>query len=178
VPWVWAREARDRLFIGLDANAAGLRELSGRAFRARLPNLIYARASAEDLPPELRGVADRVTVVLPWGSLLAAVARPSREVLRGIRALCRPHAAFTVILGHDPVRDQAEIARLGVTAMTPSLLAGLLGPAYRDAGFALQAVRALPQPELARWPSTWTRRLSHGSSRSFIQMDAAAGPGA
>ena len=38
-------------------------------------------------------------MVLPWGSLLAAVALPRPEVLRGIRALCQPGARLTVAAG-------------------------------------------------------------------------------
>lgn len=41
----------------------------------------------ESLPRELAAAADRVTVVLPWGTLLAAVAMPSVAVLRGIREI-------------------------------------------------------------------------------------------
>jgi hypothetical protein len=57
-----------------------MRELSARALHKRLSNLINVRAAVEDLPPALAGVADQVSVVLPWGSLLAAVALPSVEV--------------------------------------------------------------------------------------------------
>jgi ubiquinone/menaquinone biosynthesis C-methylase UbiE len=62
LPFTMAREAPGRLFIGLDANAAGARELSGRAFRARMPNLLYVRAAVENLPAELAGLADRVSI--------------------------------------------------------------------------------------------------------------------
>ena len=64
----------------------------GRARRERMPNVTYVRASIESLPAELGGIADRVTVVLPWGSLLAAVALPSLPALRNLRAVCQPGA--------------------------------------------------------------------------------------
>ena len=172
MPWVWARGEPSRLFIGVDANAAGLREYSGRAFRAGVANLVYVRAAVEALPAELAGVADRVTVILPWGSLLAALAQPSRELLRGIRALCRPGATLTVVLGSDPIRDQAEMLRLGVPTLEAARLASEIEAGYADAGFALGSVRPMPVTELARWPSTWARRLAHGSDRSFLRIDA------
>src|SRR5262245_60035341 len=98
----------------MDSNAAGLRELSGRAFRDGLPNLVYVRASVEALPVELSGIADRVTLVLPWGSLLASVARPLVEPLLGVRALCRPGGRLTVVLAPHAVRDVEETRRLGL----------------------------------------------------------------
>ena len=61
LPYTLGREAPHRLFIGIDANAAGLRRYSGRAVRQRLANVIFVRASLEALPSELSGVADQIT---------------------------------------------------------------------------------------------------------------------
>ncbi|HET8643873.1 MAG TPA: class I SAM-dependent methyltransferase [Vicinamibacteria bacterium] len=170
-----AARAPERLFVGVDANAAALSELSRRAFRARTPNLVYVRAAAEDLPPELGGIADRVTVILPWGSLLAGVACARPAVLHGIRRLCQPGAALTMVLGVDPARDQAEAARLGVPALDAAYLAGPLAAAYASHGFAVDSVRPLAREELARWPSTWARRLAHGRPRTVFEVRARAG---
>jgi tRNA G46 methylase TrmB len=89
LPYVLARDTPDRLFVGIDANAAGLCRFSGRADRERLGNLVYVRAAAESLPSELTVVADRVKVILPWGSLLAAVAAALLD-MPGARAPAEP----------------------------------------------------------------------------------------
>jgi 16S rRNA (adenine(1408)-N(1))-methyltransferase len=178
LPYTLARREPGRLFIGLDANAAGVRERSGRAFRAGLANVLYARAAVEDLPAELSGVADRVTVVLPWGSLLGAVARPSASLLHGVRALCQPGATLTVVLGPDPVRDRSELLRLGLRPFLAPLdarqVASQLTAGYRAAGFALARVRALGADQLVRWPSTWAKRIAHGRPRSLFEVEARA----
>jgi 16S rRNA (adenine(1408)-N(1))-methyltransferase len=163
-----------RLFVGLDANAAGLRHFSGRADRARLANLLYVRAAIEDLPSELTGVADQITVVLPWGSLLAAVACPSATLLRGIFGLCQRDALLTVVFGVDPVRDRTEIQRLGLPSVTDAHLASRLAEGYADAGFTLTSVRPMSREEVIHMPSTWARRLAHGSERNIIQLEARA----
>ena len=156
----------------MDANVAALRELSGRAARDGPSNALYVRAPVEDLPCELAGVADRVTVVLPWGSLLAAVARPFLPCLRSIRGLCQPQARLTVVLGIDPVRDQAEAHRLGLPALDAAHLEGPLRAGYAEAGFALRSVSPLAPAPLAEWPSTWARKLAHGHARSVFRIDA------
>ncbi len=163
-----------RLFVGIDANAAGLRAFSVRALRDGFANLVYVRAAVEDLPSALAGVADRLTIVLPWGSLLAAVARPSVDALRGVRALCQRHAVLTIVLGVDPVRDQAELLRLGLHPLTDACLASRLAAGYALAGFTLGSVRPMAQDELALWPSTWARRLAHGRGRKLFQITATA----
>lgn len=137
-------------------------------------NLVYARAAVEELPPELGGVADGVTVILPWGSLLAAVARPSVALLQGVRGLCQPGAALTVVLGIDPARDGAEAARLGLPRLDAAHLQGPLIADYAEACFTIRSVRPLSPDALARWPSTWAKRLAHGHARSVFQVEARA----
>jgi hypothetical protein len=131
------------------------------------------RAGVEALPIELALSADELTVVLPWGSLLEAVARPRLETLRGIRALCRPGAALTVVLAVDPVRDRAELARLGLGALDEAHLRGAAAD-YADAGLGLRSVRPIDSTRLREWPSTWARRLAHGRVRTAFEIEARA----
>jgi hypothetical protein len=158
----------------VDANAAALQQRSGRAARAGRTNLLYVRAAVEELPSELLGVADRITVVLPWGSLLTAVAHTASPLLAGIHGLARPGARLTVVLALDPQRDRAELLRLGLPAPDAAFLDGPLAEAYAAAGFAASAIRSLTPAQLADWPSTWAGRLAHGGGRSAFQIDARA----
>jgi SAM-dependent methyltransferase len=162
------------LFIGVDANAAALRERSGRAARARQANLLYVRAAIEALPHELAGVADRITVVLPWGSLLAAVVRPSVPLLQHIRDLCQPGARLTVVVGIDPKRDRTECLRLGLPALDVDHVHGPLKGAYAEAGLDIGSARPITPAQLARWPSTWARCLARDHARSPFQIEARA----
>lgn len=156
----------------MDANAAGLREISGRAARARQPNLLYVRAAVEDLPSELTGVADRIMVVLPWGSLLAAVARPVAPLLGAIRRLGQPRARLTVVWAIDPERDRTELVRLGLTPPDAANATASLAAGYAEAGFTLVSARRLTTDQLAAWPSTWAKTLAHGRARAAVQIEA------
>ncbi len=158
--------------MGVDANAAGLREISGRAFRAHAVNVVYVRAAIEAMPAELLGIADRVSIILPWGSLLSAVASPSVAGLERLRALCQPAASLSVLLGIDPVRDAAELRRLAVAVPSGGDWRSHLRDAYASAGFDIVSVREVGLDQLARWPSTWARRLAHGHPRPFVAIEA------
>jgi len=151
-----------------------MRGLSSRALHERIPNLVYVRAAVEELPAELTGVADRVSVVLPWGSLLAAVTRPEPNVLHGLRALCQPGARLAVLLGIDAARDRAELVRLGLASLGDVPLAATLAEPYARAGFRLEGVRSVSRDSLAAWPSTWARRLSQASGRVLQLVTAVA----
>ena len=172
LPHTLGRLSPERLFVGVDANVAGLRQRSGRPARERLTNVIYVRASVEVLPRELAGVADRVTVVLPWGSLLGAVIRPSVPALAGIRALCQPEVTVCVVVSVAG-RDLGEADRLGVPPLDGRHLDDLAA-GYAAAGFTVTSVRRLDFDQLAAWPSTWARRLAYGQPRPVIQLDARA----
>lgn len=174
LPFALAQQEPDRLFIGIDANADNMGRWSGRAVRARLANVLYVRAAVEDLPSDLAGTADRVTVVLPWGSLLAAVARPSVPVLRGVRTLCQPGASLVIVLGFDPARDRAELIRLGLPPLDEAVHGEHFAHDYAAAGFRLDSVRSLDQGARAAYPSTWAAHLAHGNERRFLQIAATA----
>jgi hypothetical protein len=123
------------------------------------------------MPPELTLVADRLTVILPWGSLLAAVARPSLPALTAIRRVCRPGARVTVVLGGDPARDAAELARLGIPSASLFERAHDIAAGYASAGLALSCLREIDASSLAEWPSTWARRLAHARGRRFWLLE-------
>jgi 16S rRNA (adenine(1408)-N(1))-methyltransferase len=122
----------------------------------------------------LDGVADEVTVVLPWGSLLAAVAGPEVGLLHSIRRLGQREARLTVVLALDAERDRAEWTRLGLPRLDAAHLNGPLAAAYAEAGFVVEQVRPLGLIDLAAWPSTWARKLAHGRPRSCFRIEATA----
>ena len=135
---------------------------------------MYVRSAVEALPAELSGVADHVTAILPWGSLLAALVRPLVPVLRSVRGLCQSQARLTVVFALDPRRDQAESRRLGLPTLAPEHFQTTLSAGYRAAGFELKRVWVLGGETLRAWPSSWARRLAFGTGRSFYQIDAVA----
>ena len=68
----------------------------------------------------------------------------------------------------------ASACRLGLLALDPAYLSGPLKEAYRTADLDIVAARALTSGQLARWPSTWARRLARDPARSRFQIEARA----
>jgi 16S rRNA (adenine(1408)-N(1))-methyltransferase len=152
-----ARADPGRLFVGIDSNAENLNEVSRKAgrkpARSGVANALFVHATVEALPAELAGLAARVTILLPWGSLLRAVLEPDVAILAGIRALCRPGASLQAIVG-EPA-DAAIVSR------------------YREAGFAA-AVTSLEAADVRQLRTTWAARLAFGRARRFTQIAATA----
>lgn len=171
-----ARCEPSTLVIGIDASAEGLREPSRRAAakpaRGGLTNALFGVLPLERAPGELVGLADALTVLLPWGSLLRAVALPEADGLSRLRGLCKPGAAVQVVFGYgpgDPLAVQA-LPGLGGEGRATALV-----QAYARAGFVVTA-RSIARAEVGELPTTWAKKLAYsGSEREFVAVSGVAG---
>jgi hypothetical protein len=150
-----AREPRT-LFIGIDSDASAMTDASRRAARpARRggsANVIFLATGAETLPGPLAQSADEVTVVLPWGSLLAAVLEPSSRTLAGIGACLNETGSLRVI-----VSAQERDTRVG--EVLDERRAAALALEYESAGYRVLEARAATRADVDAMSSGWGRRL-------------------
>ncbi|MBS0286069.1 MAG: class I SAM-dependent methyltransferase [Proteobacteria bacterium] len=168
-----ARDNADKFFIGIDAAAENLSHNSQKAAKkpqkGGLPNVLFVHANVETLPQELNGVATEITINLPWGSLLKAVATPDLAILKGIAKLCKTGANLRVIFGYDLANEKKTIEELGLPLITSAYLDNTLTCAYREAGFDITWCY-LSQDELKQLPTAWAKKLAYGKERQFIQI--------
>jgi 16S rRNA (adenine(1408)-N(1))-methyltransferase len=147
------------LTIGIDANAASMIESSRRAAKlARKggrPNVLFVVAAAEAPPHELACLADEVTIVLPWGSLLAGVLGRDERVIAGVAALVAPGCRVRALVSTTAC-DGPDLPALDATLATE------IADAWARHGLSLEAFRPATAEELAATPSTWARRLGLG----------------
>lgn len=152
-----------------------MREASRRALakpaRGGLSNLLFGRLSLAEAPGALAGLADELTVLLPWGSLLAAVARPDAGGLAALRALGKPGAALRIVFGYGAGAEAGAIRDLGLPAIDDAACLRLEA-AYRQAGLAVRARRP-SLDEVRALPTTWAKRLAFsGYERRFVELKA------
>ncbi len=162
------------MFVGVDANADGLRDVSRRAAakpsRGGVPNALFGRLALEALPGELEGFADSVTLLLPWGSLLGAVARPEVDALARIRGLCKADAQLRVVFGYDVESDARAIETLALCALDAREFCTQLELGYRAAGFDVR-VAPIVTDRVRALRTTWSQKLAFsGRSRQFIEV--------
>jgi 16S rRNA (adenine(1408)-N(1))-methyltransferase len=160
----------DRLVVGVDASAAAMAEASRRAARRAerggLPNALFVVAAAEALPQELDGLADRVTVHFPWGSLLRGLVAADPAILGGLVRVMRPGATLSMLVS-STARDRGA----GVEPLDERAMAAL---AVDYARFGLEATRVRPATpvDVAASRSTWGRRLGAGARRPAWLLEA------
>lgn len=151
-----ARAEPQTLVIGIDPDAAALRESSHSAARAPkrggLPNAIFLAGTAEELPGPLAGRADLLTVALPWGSLLRAFITPEPDALARIGEVLKPRGVVELLLS---AIESDGAPRLLATEGDAADLAR----AYESAGLCVAEVRPATAADVARLSSAWGRRL-------------------
>jgi hypothetical protein len=118
------------------------------------------------------GLADVVTVLLPWGSLLRAVAGPDPAALARLAALLKPQGELAVVFGYQAgIDDRAMLGAALPDLRAPDVREALV-EGYRRARFAA-TVREVPVAEVRGLPTTWAKKLSFGGQpRPFVEVRA------
>lgn len=149
--------------IGVDADAASMRETSRKAARAQkkggLPNAMFVVASVEALPDELHAIADEVRVTFPWGSLLRGVVGTDPAVLAGMALVAKPGAEFRALL------SVTERDRLGVMGRVDRV-------AFDEHGLQVVEDRPATVDEIDATGSSWAKRLRAGADRPVTLVRA------
>lgn len=150
----------DTLALAIDAHPQAMADAWRRIQRQKLANVVLVAARAEELPHELDGIADAVTVHFPWGSLLTGVLDVDESrVAAGLARITRPAGAVTVVLSVTE-RERA----LGLPLLDASLEQPLAA-GYAAHGLALAEWRPASQQEVADTRSSWAKRLGVGKER-------------
>ena len=177
------------LVIGIDADARTMAELSRRAAAASAkggrPNAVFVASGVELLPPELDGIADRVTVRFPWGSLLRGAIGVDPMVADRIARLVGPTGTLELALSiveHDRLgaRDPGEESEAnGETGDAAFARLGRpfddqdterIRRVFGDLGLRLFAVEPMTRDAVAAYGSSWARRLRVGRDRPARQV--------
>jgi 16S rRNA (adenine(1408)-N(1))-methyltransferase len=151
-----ARRDPDAFVIGIDADAASMRETSRKAARSPnkggVPNAMFVVGSVGSLPDELDAVADEVRVTFPWGSLLLGVLGVDATVLGGIARVAKVGCEIRALV------SVTERDGLGLSAR--------VDPSVYDAhGLRLIESRPARESEMAATNSSWAKRLRAGVAR-------------
>ncbi|MBS2534049.1 rRNA methyltransferase [Catenulispora sp. NF23] len=167
------------LVIGVDPAWQRMTETAVRAARkpakGGAPNLVLVSSAIETVPAALHGVADEVTVLMPWGKLLRGVVLGETDVLSGLRAVAKPGAPLEISIGTSIWRDPIPLEIRDLPELTPEAVASTgLADRLAALGWQLADVRLVPHTELDTISSSWARRLGSGATETVLHLRAIA----
>ncbi|MDQ2745152.1 MAG: class I SAM-dependent methyltransferase, partial [Chloroflexota bacterium] len=137
------------LALGIDACRENLRDTSRRASA----NALYLIANALDLPIELAGLATRITINFPWGSLLAGLLDGHPGLLAGLGMISTHDAVVEAHLNAGALDEQGWLLASGAEQIR--LVLG-------QDGWEVPAPLDMSPDMLQGIQTTWARRLAWG----------------
>lgn len=165
-----ARVHPDRFYLGIDANAAGLRDVSFRAgrkpSRGGVSNVWFIRAAVETLPAGLQRLADHLTIFYPWRRLLDGILTPDPAVLRPIALLGKHGAQILICINESALHPGTRFAD---PVDCSALLTRLRAP-YAEMGIVLTSCRIASGPG-----TTWGTRVGRGRPAPSIVLTGVVG---
>ena len=153
----YARAFPSHFVIGVDACRENLREHS----RAKLPNLLFVIASAQDLPRELDGLVSHITINFAWGSLLESLLGGDPCLFLGLESLARPSANLDIRLNGGALAEAGWALEAGAWQIRENLV---------RAGWGAGKPLRMDSSALRKFPSTWAKRLAFGRDPRAVQL--------
>jgi 16S rRNA (adenine(1408)-N(1))-methyltransferase len=154
-----ARQNPGQFFIGLDACRENLVEVSRKA----PGNSLFLIANAANLPLELAGLVDTITLNFPWGSLLEGLFETGASLVAGLRIVAKPGARLEVRLNESAIRQAGRTLETAREQVVVALQSG---------GFEVNSVEAVEVAGLKKFPSSWARRLASGREGKALLLSA------
>ncbi|HLD51652.1 hypothetical protein A3K34_03770 [candidate division WWE3 bacterium RIFOXYC1_FULL_40_10] len=153
-------------YIGVDPAGNQMVDTSKKALKKRLKNVLFVIGSYEILPAELLGVADRLTVILPWGSLLAAVAKPTFDDAKKFGSLLKSGGVLEVVFGYSQNLEPTQAERLNLDTLDLARITTEILPIFIKSGFGVISCRQIYDfPE-----TTWGKKLHLSPGRPFFNL--------
>jgi 16S rRNA (adenine(1408)-N(1))-methyltransferase len=167
------------LVVGVDPAWQRMTETAVRAARkpakGGAPNLVLVSSAIETVPAALHGVADEVTVLMPWGKLLRGVVLGQADVLSGLRAVAKPGAPLEISIGTSIWRDPVPLEIRDLPELTPETVVSTgLTDRLAALGWQVADVRLVPHTDLDTISSSWARRLGSGATETVLHLRAFA----
>ena len=144
--------------IGVDTCRENLREQS----RAKLTNMLFIIASAQDLPDELSGLVSHVTINFPWGSLLESLLTADSGIMRGLASISQPVSTIDIRLNSGALAEAGTTLETGVDLIYSNMI---------QAGWQINAPTPIHAPALKTFPSTWAKRLAFGRDPRAMSLN-------
>jgi hypothetical protein len=143
--------------IGIDSCRENLHKHS----RAKLRNMLFVIASAQDLPKELNGLISHITINFPWGSLLESLLADDASLLRGLEAISRSTTSMDVRLNSGALAEAGTTLEAGAEKIYSNLI---------RSGWQIESPSFITSNALRGFPTTWAKRIAFGRDPRAIVM--------
>ncbi len=168
---------KNTLYIGIDPSEKQLEIYSKKANRKRLNNVLFILSSIEQLPNELKNIANKIYIILPWGSLLESIIKPNKDNINNMLSLLKGNEEdkkieneveekVEIIFGYARELEQKEVARLDLPNLSEEYIKEKIIPMF-DLEYKL---KRLEKEDLRDIDTTWGKKLTFGRERPLFKL--------
>jgi len=152
-----ASQQPDWFVIGMDSCREHLHENS----RAKLPNMLFVIASAQNLPCDFKGLFSKLTINFPWGSLLEGLLVGDSDLMHGLAFVTKPYAQIEIHLNGGALQEKGIGLEEG---------AERIQRIANEYGWDLKSACQMEADALRTFPTTWAKRLAYGRDPRAIRL--------
>ena len=153
------------LYIGVDPSTKQMKKFSRKAVRKKLKNVLFVIGSIELLPKELENTADKLFIILPWGSLLEKIVNPTENTIQKLSSLIKNKGKIEIIFGYSPELEPSEIRRLDLPDLNKTYIKANILPKFKKLGNCL-----LEKIKPANIDTAWAKKLNFSQDRSYYKI--------
>ena len=168
-----ALKSPNGFYIGMDSSAACMTESSVKAEKYKkkkqLGNILFIVAPIEAPPKSLLGIADSVSVILPWGSLRNGIVKADPQILYNLRKLGKTGTALEILVGYEERFEPTEMEKHSLPALSHEYFHSII-PAYKNAGIIVRKIKEVGNGELKLMESDWAKKLAYGGKRIMYSL--------
>ena len=173
-----AKENKNWFCIGIDANQKNLEKYSKKIHRKTekggLDNIIYIISRIEQLPNELRNIANYIYIHFPWIGLLKGLLalenmkntkNTKNEILQSIINLTLSDAIIELLFNYAIQYEPQTMEQLDLPELSLDYCNNILAKQYANWGLEIIEVSILSIEEIKKLKSTWGKKLIANRSR-------------
>ena len=174
-----ARQDKETFYIGLDPVKDNMEDIAVKMAKkpekGGLDNALLVISTAENLPSELYGIADRVTVLFPWGVLLEGIVKPEEEFINAVKKAAKPGAEFEFITTYSANCEENMMEIRGMPELSIDYFNGEYKDKLNKCGLTVNNTELLDNEFVKGFDSKWARRLAFGRKRDFYRITGIIG---
>jgi 16S rRNA (adenine(1408)-N(1))-methyltransferase len=144
--------------IGVDSCRENLRQYS----QAKLQNILFIIASAQNLPKELNGLVSQITINFPWGSLLESLLNGDSNLMNGLESISQSTTSVELHLNSGALAETGTSLEAGVEKIYNNLI---------RSGWQIERPVVINANALRRLPTTWAKRLAFGRDPRAVTLN-------
>lgn len=157
-------------YIGIDPSETQIKTYSKKSVKERLKNTLYVTASIELLSKELFGIATKVIINFPWGSLLGGIAKADEKTIFNLAGMLREKGELEITFGYSEKAEPTETERLGLENIDLKTLENNVIKMFENMGFKLEFIETLEKDEIFEIESSWAKKLKFGQERDIFRI--------